>query len=157
MHQVEIDVELARQRPHGWKHLQGPCRRRRRRFGCARSFLLLSKLANDGAGIASLTFGKFNERCADLDQIALAAEQARDLAAPRGGDLDHCFVGLDRHQRLIDHHAITLIDVPRDDFGLLEAFAQIRQQELAHGNFRRVQANSQALRVAATMRGTEGM
>ena len=156
LHEIEIDVELARQRPHRWKHLQGP--RRGRRLCFARGLPVLAELAHHGSRVLSLRiFGKFDERGADLDQIALAAEQARDAAAPRGGNLDHRLVGLDRYQQLIDDHAITLVDVPSDDFSLFETFTEIRQYELAHGSFRNVQANSQTLRVAATIRDTDGI
>ena len=57
------------------------------------------------------------------------------------GHLDHGLVGLDRHERLIGNHVIALIDVPSDDLGLLEAFTEIRQDELAHGSLREVQPN----------------
>ena len=81
------------------------------------------------------TFGKLDQGRAHLDEIALGAEQARDAAAPRRRDLDHGLVGLDRHQRLIDDDVIALVDVPGDDLRLFEAFAEIRQHELAHGEF----------------------
>jgi hypothetical protein len=135
LHQIEIDLELARERPHGWEHLQGARRRRRRRF--ANGLLILAEFADDSPGVLPLpVLGKFDERSPDLDQIALAAEQAGDAAALRGGDLDHGLIGLDRHQRLIDDHPITLVHVPGDDFSLFEPFPEIRQHELAHGSFR---------------------
>jgi hypothetical protein len=37
---------------------------------------------------------------------------------------------------LIGDHMITFRHVPGDDFGLLEAFAEIRQEELAHESTR---------------------
>src|SRR5262249_44354000 len=136
LHQVEIDIELARERADRRKHLQGARRCRRRRLGFARRLFLLAELADDGARVLALpVLGKFDEGRADFDQIALGPEQARDAAAPGGGDLDHRLVGFDRHERLIDHHAIALVDVPGDDFRLFESFAEIRQYELAHGRF----------------------
>ena len=137
LHEVEVDVELARQRPHSRKYLQGARGRRRRGFASSR--LARTELAHDGPRVLPLPIlCEFDQRSADLDQIALAAEQARDAAALRGGDLDHGLVGLDRHQRLIDDHAITLVHVPGDDFSLFETLAEIRQHELAHGSFRGV-------------------
>ena len=71
-------------------------------------------------------------------------------------DANDLRAGLDRDERLIDDHAIALVDVPRHDFSLFEPFAEIRQYELAHGRFQ-FQANSQTLRAAATMRATDGI
>src|SRR5262249_21424077 len=135
LHEVEIDVELARQRPDRGKDLKGPRRRRGQRLGASRSFLLLPELAHDRPRVALRALGKFDERGSALHQFALAVAQTRDAAAPWGRHLDDGLVGLERDERLIDDHAVTLVDVPRHDFGFFEPFAEIRQYELAHGRF----------------------
>ena len=135
LHEVEIDVELARQRPDRGKDLKGSRRHRGRCLGASWRLLLLPELAHDRSGVALRALGEFDQRSPDLDQVALAAEQARDAAAPGGRHLDDGLVGLERDERLIDDHAVALVDVPRHDFGFFEPFAEIRQYELAHGTF----------------------
>ena len=98
--------------------------------------VLAIELADDRAGICLRPLGELDERRAHLDHVALGTEQPGDAAAARRGHLDHGLVGLHRHQRLVGHHVVALGDVPSDDLGLLQAFAEIRQQELAHGGLR---------------------
>jgi hypothetical protein len=43
----------------------------------------------------------------------------------RRGDVDHRFVGFNRHQRLIGDDMIAGGDVPGDDLSFLQAFAEI--------------------------------
>src|SRR5262249_42219536 len=50
VHEVEVDIELARQRPDRGKDLKGPRRRRGRRLGVARRLLLLPALADHRPG-----------------------------------------------------------------------------------------------------------
>jgi hypothetical protein len=117
-----------------------------------------------------------HERRSDLYQVALGAEQAGDASALGRGDLHHRLVGLDRHQRLVGDDVVALRDVPGDDLGLLEALAEVGQEELAHGEPPTAsvhskwwvtglrpnppyghQANSQTRCAAAAMRAAEGM
>ncbi len=137
LHEIEIDVELARQRAHRGQDLKrlGP-RRLARRLRRLASGLLLAQLADDRARVRFRPLGELDQRRAHLHQIALGAEQPGDAAALRRWHLDDGLVGLDRHQRLVGDHVIALGDVPGDDLGLLEAFPEIRQEELAHGSLR---------------------
>jgi hypothetical protein len=89
-------------------------------------------LADDGASVLLRSFGELNERRAHLDQIAFAAEQARNAPAPRRGNFDHSLVRLDGNKRLIGDDAIALVHEPGDDLRLFESFAQIGEVELAH-------------------------
>src|SRR5262249_19867228 len=57
VHEVEVDIELARQRPDRVKDLKGPRRRRGRRLGVARRLLLLPELAHHRPGVPLLTLG----------------------------------------------------------------------------------------------------
>jgi hypothetical protein len=81
LHEVEIDIELARERPYRRQHLQradarSRLDRLRRRFRAR-------DLADDRAGIFSRRRAEFDQRSSDLDQIAFCAEQPRDRSAPR--------------------------------------------------------------------------
>jgi hypothetical protein len=58
----------------------------------------------------------------------------RDATAPRGRNLHHGLVGLDRHKRLISYHTVTLVNVPSDNLSLFEAFTEIGQDKLTHRN-----------------------
>ena len=85
----------------------------------------MTEFTHDRAGVHLHTFGKFDQRSADLHKIAFAAEQAGDAAALRGRHLDNGLVGLDRNERLVDDDVIALIHMPADDLRFLEAFAKI--------------------------------
>ena len=138
LNDVEVDVELARERPHCREDLKGPRPRRLgRRLALRRALLVTVELADHGAGVLFGPFGEFDQRRAHLDEIALGAEEARDAAADRRRHLDHGLVGLDGHKRLVGDHVVALRHVPADDLGLFEAFAEIGQQELAHGRYLR--------------------
>src|SRR5204863_6723118 len=58
--------------------------------------------------------------------------QPGDLPVLRRWHLDDRLLGLDRDERLIGHYMIALADMPRDQLGLLQAFAEIRQHKRAH-------------------------
>src|SRR5260370_14822137 len=79
-HEVEIDIELARQGPNRGEHLQAL--RASGRLDLARRFAALN-LADDCAGVRTGALAILNQRGADLNQIALCAESARDGSAPR--------------------------------------------------------------------------
>ena len=133
LYEIEIDIELARQRSHRRQNLKRLCMDRLAR--CTRRFpsaLSPIQLADNRARIGLWPFGKFDERRSHFHQIALGTEQPSDAAAARRWYLYDRLVRLDRHEWLVGNHMIALGDVPRDDFGLLEAFAEIGQQELAH-------------------------
>src|SRR5262249_3993421 len=74
VHKIEVDIELARQRPDRGKDLKGSRRRRGRRLGASRRLLLLPEFAHDRPGVALRTLAKFDQWSPHLDQIALAAE-----------------------------------------------------------------------------------
>ncbi len=134
LHQIKINIELAGERAHRGKDCN--CPRRRGLSGALRRRsldLLAPELADDGAGVLARAFRKLHQRSANLDQIALAAKQVRNAAAPGRGHFDNRLVGFNRNERLIGDHVVALVDVPRHDLGLFEAFAEIRQCELTHG------------------------
>ena len=105
--------------------------------------------ADDPGELGRGTLGKVDERVTDLDDVADRAMQLGDPATPRGGDLDDGFVGLDRDERLVGHDAVADRDVPRDDLGLVQTFAQVGQDERSH-------AYSRTLRAAAAIRRRSG-
>jgi len=75
LHEIKIDLELARQRANRGKHLQGA--RLRQAWSClglvGRRLSGLN-LANHRAGVLSGALRKFGQRGADLDQIAFRTE-----------------------------------------------------------------------------------
>jgi hypothetical protein len=88
-------------------------------------------LANDCAGVCFASFTELDECRANLDQIALYTEQSGNGSTPGRRYFDHCFVCLDRDERLIGYNMISLVDQPSHDFGLLETLTEIWQSELA--------------------------
>ena len=95
------------------------------------------------------TLGKVDEGVTDLDDVSDRAVQLGDSATPRGWDLDHGLVGLDRDERLVGHDAVADRDVPRDDLGFMQTLAQVGQDERSH-------AYSKTLRAAAAIRRRSG-
>ena len=99
----------------------------------ARAAAVASSARCSEAGIAPTTVPvsrrghllECHERRADLDDVALGAEQLADAARPRRRHLDHRFVGLDRDQRLVGDHLIARPHVPLHDLGLLQALAEV--------------------------------
>jgi hypothetical protein len=71
-----------------------------------------------------------DDRRPDVGGLALGHQQSRDRALIRAGQLDDCLRGLDLHDDLIDGDLVTGLDVPSDDVGLGQAFADIREPEL---------------------------
>jgi hypothetical protein len=98
LHQVEIDVELARERANRGKNLE-----RARASACglrarlARGDALFAAvdLADDGPGILLLTFRKLDQWRPHLHHIALAAKQPSNTTALRRRDLHHGLVRFD--------------------------------------------------------------
>jgi len=93
---------------------------------------------------------KIDQRLADFGDVADGGVQLADHAALRCGHIDDRLGRLHRHQPLAERHRVALGDVPLDDFGLLQALAQIGQVEGTH-------ANSRVSVTASRMRGTLGM
>src|SRR5262249_18884172 len=133
LQEVKIDIELARQSPNRGKHLQ-PFRATWR-LDLARRFAALN-LPDDCAGIRIGAFTVFNQRGADLDQIALSAESPCDGSAPRGRYLHNGLVGLYRQQRLVGDDVIAFVHQPSHDFSLFETLPEIGQCELARHEIR---------------------
>ena len=71
-------------------------------------------------------------------------------AALGRGDIDHRLVGLDRDQRVARLDRIARLDLPGDDFGVVQPFAQVGKIEYAHWN-------STTERAASRMRASLGM
>src|SRR6185369_3505952 len=66
-----------------------------------------------------------DDRDADLDGLALLGQQPGHRAVPRAGQLDHRLGRLDLHDDLavLDH--VARLDVPGDDVGFGQAFADV--------------------------------
>ena len=77
-------------------------------------------------------FLEFDERRTDLDPLAGIDEQARDAARLRRWHFDDRLFGLDRDERLVGDDMIAFGDMPGDDLGFLQSFAEIGQREGAH-------------------------
>ncbi|MGY4289515.1 hypothetical protein ACVWXO_008781 [Bradyrhizobium sp. LM2.7] len=117
-----------------------------------------TEFADDCAPVLFDAFRKFDERRADLHDVALGAEHVCDASARRRWYFDHRLVGLDGNERLIGDDVIALADIPADDLRLFKTFAKIGQRELAHGTRSiQIQLNWQVLRAAVTIRSTEGI
>jgi hypothetical protein len=125
-HQHQIDMALLCQgsycrcrfdltRPGGrWLGLR---RRRRRRGRC--------EMTDYSAAIGMHTVLEFYQRIAHAQARTRLDQQPSDMTGVRRGYVDHRFVGFDRHQRLIGDDMIAGGDVPDDDLGFLQAFAEI--------------------------------
>ena len=81
--------------------------------------------ADHRAGIGGGRLLERNQRRADLDDVALGAEQLGDPACPWRGHLDHRLVGLHRDQRLIGDHLVARADVPLHDLGFLQPLTEV--------------------------------
>ena len=77
-------------------------------------------------------------------------EQLLDAARLRRGDLDHRLRRLDRDERLIGRDVLARRDMPLDELGLLQAFAEIGKTKDVH------EVASIVSRTAAAMRSTLG-
>ena len=75
---------------------------------------------------------EIDERRAGRHDVTDGAVQRRDDTAVGHRHLDHRFGRFHRQHRLVDQNAIARLDVPFEDFGLGQSFAQIRKPECAH-------------------------
>ncbi len=92
-----------------------------------------------------------HERCADRDRVAGSSMQPSDPARERRRHLDGRFRRFDLDERLVQRDLVALGDEPVAHDGLLEAFAQIRENEDALGH-----QYATTFRTASPMRSTLG-
>ena len=126
----EIDAALARQRAHGRRRRDADARRRS--WSALPGAGLLRAARPPPCRYRQAALVEIDERRADLDALARLGEQPRDPARLRRGHLDHRLLGLDRDERLIGDDMVAFRDMPGDDLGLLQPFAEIGQREGAH-------------------------
>jgi hypothetical protein len=88
--------------------------------------------AADRACIRRLPGAVFQQRCADLHDVARLGEKLDDLSGFRRRDFDYRLVRFHGHQWLVGADMVAGAHVPVQDFGLLQAFAEIGQAEDAH-------------------------
>jgi hypothetical protein len=89
-------------------------------------------VTNYGPGINMRRLIELNQGRTDLQALVRLAEQSLDVSRTRRGNLNYGFLGLDGNQGFIDHNVIAFGDVPCNDLGILETFAQIRKIERTH-------------------------
>jgi len=77
-------------------------------------------------------FFELDQRRAHFDVVAAFRQQAKNAPGMRRGDLDHGLFGLDRHQGLIGDDMVAGSDMPVDELGFLQAFAEIGESEARH-------------------------
>jgi hypothetical protein len=70
-----------------------------------------------------------DEGGADLDGVAVLAVEGGDGARAGAGDLDKGLVGLHLGDDLVLFDGVALLDLPDDQFGLFEAFAEVGEDE----------------------------
>ena len=129
---LQIDAEPLGQGPHRRGRLDGG-RSRGRRFGRAsRRRRGGGEFADHRAGVGARTFVELDQRRTDLDPLAGLSTEPGDPAGLRRRHFDHRLFGLDRDERLVGHDMVALGDVPGDELGLLQAFAEIGQDKGAH-------------------------
>jgi hypothetical protein len=93
---------------------------------------------------------EIGERVADAHDGAGLRVQLGDRAGIGRRHLDDGLVGFDRDKRLIDDDMIAGRDMPGDDFGFAQSFAEIGQVEGLHVKWT-------ARRAASTMSFSPGM
>jgi hypothetical protein len=123
------------------------------RFSAGHDFwpaILMRQLAYYRLGTLSSVTVEFRKGTANRQDVTSLTIQPRDPAGLWRGNLDYCFLRLDRDQRLISHHVVALAHMPGNDLGLRETFTQIWQAEGLHVS----STNSVA---AWTMSATAGM
>ena len=99
--------------------------------------------------------GKFHQWCANFYMVARLGHQTRDVAGPWRGNFHHRLVGLDGSERLVGHHMIAGVHLPRQELSLGQPFPQIGQVKYASAAVRH-QWNSMAFRAAETIRSASG-
>jgi hypothetical protein len=75
---------------------------------------------------------EFEHRRSDGHALAGLDKQPCDAPGARRGDLNDGLFSLDSQQWLIGDDVIALGHVPSDDFGFLQAFAEIGEIERSH-------------------------
>ena len=131
-HHRQIDIEAARQRAHRRCRLDAVgqrCRRGRRVGNHAFADL---DLADNTAGIGIISAFKAHQRRADMGDVVFVTEQTQNFPRVGRGNIDDRLGRFDRHQRLVLHDRIAGLDVPVHDFGVLQAFAEVREFENSH-------------------------
>ena len=110
----------------------------------------VSTLADHGPGVRLHADRlELDERITYLHPGAHLGAQPGHPTRVRGWDFDDRLVGLDGDQRLVGHDVVPDTDVPRDDLGLGQPLAEVRQKECAH-------ANASTSRAAARIRSVDG-
>jgi hypothetical protein len=84
------------------------------------------------AAVGVVTAFECDQRLSDTRYIALDTVEFHHFASVWRGYVDDGLGGFDRCQRLVDTDRIASLDVPRDDFGFLQAFAEIGKFEDSH-------------------------
>ena len=76
--------------------------------------------------------GDGDKRLPDGEGLARLRVQLGDDARVRDGDFHHRLGGLHLRDDLVDRHVVADADAPGDDLGVVEALAQVGQQEVRH-------------------------
>jgi hypothetical protein len=93
--ELKGNAEFARESAHCRKHPELLPGGARRRDSCGLRSFAAAEFADNGAGVRFGALGKFDERHADLHDIALGAKQVRDASVRRRRYLNDRLVGLD--------------------------------------------------------------
>ncbi|MNF82727.1 hypothetical protein D3C84_650380 [compost metagenome] len=134
---TQVDAQLAGQ----LAHRRGRARRQvlaGRRRGADEEAVRLRLAAafqttDHGAGIGLALVGQ--QRLADMQDVAFGAEGLGHHTVVGRGDIDDGLGGFHRDQQLVGLDRLAGLDVPLDDLGLLQAFAQVGQFEVFHLSF----------------------
>ena len=92
----------------------------------------VGEFADDDAAVTDHRLLEFDQGAADRDHVARLGVDHRNRAGGRRGHFDDGLVGLHREQRLVGDHVVANLDVPGDDLGLLQSFAEVGQRERFH-------------------------
>ena len=151
---AQIDIRLPRQGAHrggrldACAGLSGHGLGTLLEFAFARLHLADHRAGVGRPGISCACIGQ--QRPAGCDDVADCGEEPFDAAGLGRRDVDDRLVRFHRYQGAVRGYLVTWLNVPLDDFGLFQAFAQVRQIEHAH-------ANSSTWSTAFRMRAVVGM
>ena len=126
-HRCQIDAQFPRQRAHRRRGAYG--RRRRGGRWCRRAPRF--ELADDRSSIGRVA-RKADQRRTHPHHLALRREQLLDAAGEGRRNVHHRLVGLHRHHRRVGGNVVAGLDVPLDDLGFLQAFAEVGKIEDFH-------------------------